>query len=282
MSTLRHKVSRDPLPLDCRKLLDHIGLAQATDLKHLKLTGPSDTSVTLTVKSLKPSLTITVTAQLTDSVADLKSLVAKSSSTAPAVDTQRLLVKGKTLSDTKLLKEYDLVDGATIHLLLKPADKAHPGPSSSPALAPAPSQSSAGMSASTFTPTSTHPDPPALTITTSLDDSHSTSMPLTITDAVAPPLGPQPQVSSAAFHQTISDPAFWQKIHALCVSEFTYENDADQTWETFLVAMKGKLSAGEAAKIRDVVGVRGKSVARLGFRWASGADADRRLGMGGA
>lgn len=57
----------------------------------------------------------------------------------------------------------------------------------------------------------------------------------------------------------MSDPQFWQKIHALCVAEFVYEDDADAAWEGFLVSMKGRLSAGEAAKIRDVVGVRGES-----------------------
>ncbi len=59
--------------------------------------------------------------------------------------------------------------------------------------------------------------------------------------------------------RTVSDPAFWQKLHALCVAEFTYEDDADSAWENFLIGMKGRLSAGEAARIRDVVGVRGES-----------------------
>lgn len=46
------------------------------------------------------------------------------------------------------------------------------------------------------------------------------------------------------------------------MSEFIYEDDADAAWEGFLVSMKGRLSAGEAALIRDVVGVRGKSLRR--------------------
>ena len=83
-------------------------------------------------------------------------------------------------------------------------------------------------------------------------------MPLTNFDLAAPPTGPQPEITSAAFHNTIADPTFWQKIHALCVAEFEHEDEADLAWEHFLRAMKGKLSAGEAAKIRDVVGVRGQ------------------------
>jgi hypothetical protein len=74
----------------------------------------------------------------------------------------------------------------------------------------------------------------------------------------APPLGPGPEVTSATFHRTVADPVFWQKVHALCVSEFAYEDEGDSCWESFLRSMKGKLSAGEAAKIRDVVGVRGE------------------------
>ena len=91
------------------------------------------------------------------------------------------------------------------------------------------------------------------------DDSiPGTPVPLTDNDIDVPPLGPQPQVSSAAYHNTISDPSFWQKVHAICVTEFILEDDADSAWETFLLSMKSKLSAGEAAKIRDVVGVRGE------------------------
>jgi len=83
-------------------------------------------------------------------------------------------------------------------------------------------------------------------------------MPLTNFDLAAPPTGPQPEITSATFHASIADPVFWQKIHALCVTEFEHGDEADLAWEHFLRAMKGKLSAGEAAKIRDVVGVRGE------------------------
>ena len=206
------------------------------------LMGP-DSSISLTVKSLKPSLSITVTAQLTDTVLDLKHSISKSSSSAPGPDTQRLLLKGKALTDTKLLKEYDIESGAIIHLMSKPTP-----------------------TATTSLPSFAHPQPssgglPSLTITTSVDDSSTpaAARPLSNIDISVPPLGPQPQVSSAAFHNTISNPLFWQKIHALCVSEFSFEDDADAAWESFLVAMKGRLSAGEAAKMRDVVGVKGQS-----------------------
>lgn len=211
----------------------------------------ADATINLTVKSLKPSLTVPVTANLSDSVAQLKALIAQSSSSAPPPDSQRLLLKGKALTDSKLLKEYDVADGATIHLYFKPNTTA------TPATPPLPSSTPAGGESSKSAPPS--PAPPSLTITTSVDDGPGTSMPLTNFDLAAPPTGPQPEVTTATFHTTIADPAFWQRIHALCITEFEHGDEADLAWEHFLRAMKGKLSAGEAAKIRDVVGVRGKS-----------------------
>ncbi|OCF30820.1 hypothetical protein I317_03671 [Kwoniella heveanensis CBS 569] len=217
--------------------------------------GAQDNTVQLTIKSLRPSLTITLSAQLTDTVSDLKSAIASSSSNAPSADTQRLLLKGKALTDTKLLKEYDITSGATLHLMVKAAAPASVSTTDTRA-----TETGLTSDEATFPPpSSASPAPPALTITTSLDSSSTagTSMPLSVLDSAAPPTGPQPQVSSATFHTTVADPAFWQKIHALCVSEFAYEEEADSAWETFLVSMKGRLSAGEAARIRDVVGVSG-------------------------
>jgi len=200
-------------------------------------------SLTLTVKSLKPALTFTITAQTTDTISHLKTLVSKASSSAPAPDSQRLLLKGKALADTKLIKEYNIPDGATLTLMVKAPTA---GTSAPPAAAPTPSPGPSGP----------RPPAPSLTITTELEG--ASSQPVTDANIDVPPSGPQPQVSSAAFHGTISDPKFWQRIHALCVSEFVLEDDADAAWETFLVSMKSRLSAGEAAKIRDVVGVNGE------------------------
>lgn len=230
----------------------------------------------LIVKSLKPSLTFPISASPTDSISKLKSLVAASSPSAPPVDTQRLLLKGKALADNKLLKEYDISEGSTIHLVLKPTSVTIDPPTMS-VPAPVPSNDPPALEAGasiqhgdkvksmpSSSSASSIPRPaghghtrvPSLTITTDVDARPgSPGSPLIVTDA--PSLGPQAQVSSAAFHQTVSNPQFWQKLHAICVSEFVYEDDADAAWEGFLVSMKGRLSAGEAALIRDVVGVRG-------------------------
>jgi hypothetical protein len=250
-----------------------------------------DSSISITIKSLKPALTIPLTVQITDTISDLKSLIAKSSNNAPSAETQRLLLKGKALTDTKLIKEYDIAEGSTVHLMIKPSNTATATPPTEiampepfkpdPALIsqPLPKASSpTGSRPSTYThhhsrtrswsnvppPEPPSPTPPSLTITTSLNDPARPSQSHEVTDADidVPPKGPQAQVTSAAFHKTISDPEFWQRVHALCVGEFAFEDDADQTWEGFLLSMKGRLSAGEAAKIRDVVGVRGKCTAR--------------------
>ena len=216
-----------------------------------------DATVNLTVKSLKPSLSLPITISLTDSVSQLKSLISQASTSAPPADSQRLLLKGKALTDSKLLKEYDISDGAIVHLYFKPAAAAAaPTPALNLESTSDASTSTPPVDKSTSAPPS--PAPPALTITTSVEDGPGTSMPLTNFDLAAPPTGPQPEITSATFHASIADPVFWQKIHALCVTEFEHGDEADLAWEHFLRAMKGKLSAGEAAKIRDVVGVRGE------------------------
>ena len=71
------------------------------------------------IKSLKPPKTYTLAVQSSDTIADIKSYLA-SQSGAPPVDVQRLLLKGKALADAKLLKEYNIKDGDTVNLMVKP------------------------------------------------------------------------------------------------------------------------------------------------------------------
>ncbi|ORX36421.1 ubiquitin-related domain-containing protein [Kockovaella imperatae] len=218
-----------------------VPVADPPDVMDVDTSPSQDSSMNLTIKSLKPALTVSVTAQSTDTVADLKKNISKSSSAAPPPEGQRLLLKGKALTDSKLLKEYDIEDGAVVHLMMKPTAVTVEKTEAIPA------------------PSSSHARTPSLTITTAVDDDSKPgqAVPITDNDIDVPPLGPQPQVSSALFHKTLSDPHFWQKLHALCVTEFTMEDDADAAWEVFLLSMKSRLSAGEAAKIRDIVGIRG-------------------------
>lgn len=205
----------------------------------------ADANVNLTVKSIKPPLTLSLSASLTDSVTDLKDLVAKQSG-APAADAQRLLLKGKALADAKLLKEYDLADGAVITLMIKPG-----ATSAAAAPAPAPVQTTPIK-----TPTPSRGGAPHLTITTPVEGASPSEIPDGL-DFDRSPECPSP-VSSKAFHTTAASPEFWQKVHDLCHSEFSQELDADTVFDTFLISMQGRLSASEFAKIRDVVGVTGE------------------------
>lgn len=203
--------------------------------------------MTLTIKCLKPALQIPITASLSDSVADLKAAIAAANPAAPVPDAQRLLIKGKALADSKLLKEYDLADGAVINLLAK----AVPAPAPSQA-APAPPK----------TPTTTRPrhlSTPSLTITTT--DS------MDIDPAFASDYSPEPPspVSGANFHRTLSSTEFWQKVHALAQSEFETAAQADTVFDNFLMSVKNRLTASEAAKIRDVVGVAGEFASVVGW-----------------
>lgn len=174
-------------------------------------------------------------------MADLKAAIAAANPAAPVAEAQRLLLKGKALADAKLLKEYDLADGAIINLLAKPAPPA-----------PAPSQA-APVPVTPAPPTRPrHLSTPSLTITTTdemdIDPAYAS-------DVSAEPPSP---VSSAKFHRTLSAPDFWQKVHALCQEEFGNEAEADTVFDSFLMSVKSRITASESAKIRDVVGVAGE------------------------
>jgi UV excision repair protein RAD23 len=60
-----------------------------------------------------------------------------------------------------------------------------------------------------------------------------------------------------SYHQTIANPAFWDKMQSFLTSEFTTKEDADNAFEAFLIASKEQLTAGEIAKIRDSTGNHG-------------------------
>ncbi|TXT11050.1 hypothetical protein VHUM_01801 [Vanrija humicola] len=207
-----------------------------------------DAAITLTVKSARPPLTLSISAHPSDSVTDLKARVAAAPG-APPADAQRLLLKGKVLADAKLLKEYDLADGAVLTLMAKPGAKAAAAPAPSP---PAAAAEAAPALAHTRSRSYTAADLPQLTITTDSPGAGPTDVPeYSLSEQ------PSPALSTAAFHSAIANPDFWQKLHALAQTEFASQDDADYVVDTFLVAMKGRLSATEAAKIRDVVGVAG-------------------------
>jgi ubiquitin-like protein 4 len=76
-------------------------------------------SISITFKSAKPPASYTLSVQPTDTVASIKAQLAAATN-APPPDAQRLLLKGKALADSKLLKEYTVKDGDTVNLIVKP------------------------------------------------------------------------------------------------------------------------------------------------------------------
>lgn len=89
------------------------------------------------IKSLKTPKTYTLAVQSSDTIADIKSHLA-SQPGAPPVDVQRLLLKGKALADAKLLKEYNIRDGDTVNLMVKPGYDWNQAPESPKLDIPAP------------------------------------------------------------------------------------------------------------------------------------------------
>ncbi|KAF8761685.1 OPT oligopeptide transporter protein [Rhizoctonia solani] len=198
--------------------------------------------INVTVKSLKPALAFPLVVLPTDSIASIKEQLAQHSR-APPADAQRLLLKGKALADNKLLQEYDIGDGATINLLIKPGVEwtgiERPMATlseKSPSHLRLPSQENipSVVLSPIPDPEGRAPSPHALAL-----------------DAPPPPISSSVRQS---YHQTISNPAFWDKMQAFLSAEFSNREDADNAFEAFLIASKEQLTAGEIAKIRDATG----------------------------
>ncbi|KAG8754048.1 hypothetical protein FRC12_011332 [Ceratobasidium sp. 428] len=215
-----------------------------------KTTQPGVTGqINVTVKSLKPPISFPLSVFPTDSVASIKEQLAQHSR-APPADAQRLLLKGKALADTKLLQEYEIGDGATINLLIKPGIEwtGEEKPMASAAAvdkAPGhlriPSQSDMAIPSVVLSPI---PDP----------EGRAPSPHALALDATPPPLSSSVRPS---YHQTIASPEFWDKLHGFLSQEFNNKEDADGAFESFLIASKEQLTAGEIAKIRDSTGIVG-------------------------
>lgn len=244
-----------------------------------KLSSEASTSasgpITITFKSLKPPASFKLSVQPTDSIASIKAQLASQPS-APPADAQRLLLKGKALADTKLLKEYtNIKDGDTVNLMIKPGFDWDPtAPTSSPEIAtpkpmPAAEVSVKGpfSSLSGSLDVNARPRPGKHTRIPSvvLSPSPSNDTPaggekdivISLDDAVLPsPTSHAAEVLSS-YHKTISNPEFWVKLYAFLVDEFATDADLHIAFEDFLCASKATLSPSEIAKIRDTVGIVG-------------------------
>lgn len=185
-------------------------------------------------KSAKPAISFPLKVSLSDTISTIKQQLA-SYPRAPSVDIQRLLLKGKALADNKLLKEYGAAEGTVINLMIKPGS--HWDGSELPVI----KESDFSI--------------PSLVVSTS-DSAKPFPVPLDLNiSSFPPPPQSAPEVSS--FHNNISSPAFWTRLHLFLQGEFNNKDDAAAAFEQFFLASKSNLTVGEIAKIRDQVGIVG-------------------------
>ena len=171
---------------------------------------------------------------LTDTISVIKAQLAAQPS-APPADVQRLLLKGKALADGKLLKEYNIKDGDTVNLMVKPGH--HWDPNTAPSSTPEPPTSSTSLSSMSSSPNpnpfgsgSLDPSPrskagghgkhqriPSVVLSPSPSgDSPGVvekDIVLTIDAGVLPnPVAQNESLST--YHQTVASPEFWERLYA--------------------------------------------------------------------
>ncbi|THH26395.1 hypothetical protein EUX98_g7794 [Antrodiella citrinella] len=227
-------------------------------------------SIDITIKSTKPAQSYSLSVQSTDTIATIKSQLA-SRPGAPPADVQRLLLKGKALADGKLLKEYDVKEGDTVNLMVKPGfhwDPSDTAPSPLPAFISSSSKTPVGPEHITLLPEQPskssrgHARIPSVVLSPSpslmaAPDEKLIDIPLLLDTSSIPDSGPLSSAGETTYHETVSQPIFWDRLFTFLSGEFSNQSDAATAWEDFFRASKGQLSVSEIAKIRDNVGVIG-------------------------
>lgn len=231
---------------------------------------PSVASIDITFKSLKPPQSFTLSVQPTDSISGIKSQLA-SQPRAPPADAQRLLLKGKALADNKLLKEYNVKDGDTINLMVKPGfdwdPSTAPFPSSEPEtkslLEPDMKSSLSSDSLPKLSTGFRHTRTPSIVLSPSPSvislepEGKPQDINLTLDTSSIPTASLSPATQSS-YQATICEPEFWENLLSFLRKAFNNDNDALVAFENFLCASKGAMSkASDIARIRDYVGVSG-------------------------
>jgi len=236
-----------------------------TPPKREEISSTSTDSLSIVIKSLKPLKTYSLAVQPSDTIADIKSHLA-SQSGAPPVDVQRLLLKGKALADAKLLKEYNIKDGDTVNLMVKPgydwSQLAEPPkvdiPESEPE-PPTPEPSSLTVEPET-TRSDRHRRVPSVILSpspntlTPLREGAPVDVALSLDDSdVLPPVLAPP----TPYQNVISSPDFWGDLLDFLSPRFHSRSDVESAFEEFFRASKTSLTPHQIARIRDHVGVTG-------------------------
>ncbi|KAA1472481.1 hypothetical protein DENSPDRAFT_838763 [Dentipellis sp. KUC8613] len=218
---------------------------------------PPIETVQVTFKSSKPPFSISIPVSLADSISTIKTQLAAQPH-APPADAQRLLLKGKALADTKLLKEYSVKEGDTVNLMVKPGFEWDPTKET-----PAPSEPSASLSPNASAGKKRgHGRIPSVVLSPTPSSATEEVQDIPLVDESGITVAGEHSRSSSPIPQTtyrttISQPEFWEKLHNFLSSEFSSHDDAATAFDNFLNASKGLLTPNEIAKIRDHVGVVG-------------------------
>ncbi|KPV75589.1 uncharacterized protein RHOBADRAFT_53552 [Rhodotorula graminis WP1] len=207
----------------------------------------ADATVKLTVKSLKPALSFTLAARPTATVADLKKQLAAAEKDAPAPEQQRWILKGKAMGDGKLLREFDVQDGAVVNLMITKAPAAAAAPSSSTASAASPS--SPGVPALTLSEpsTSSSSTAPQVSLAKDLD-----ALPLSTSSTS--PAHPEHAGLSPAFLSSVASPALWQSVRDTVEGHFEGNKEAQRVWEAMFEGAQEWIRPNDKALIRERVG----------------------------
>ncbi|KAG0148586.1 hypothetical protein CROQUDRAFT_60352 [Cronartium quercuum f. sp. fusiforme G11] len=215
----------------------------------------SSAPIPLTIKSLKPVLVFNLKCGLTSTIAELKQQLTSSDSSAPPVDSQRWLYKGKALADNKLLKEYDAIQpNETIHLMIKPSTNVLPSAENSESAAGhvrRPSNSPLAMNIPKITMDN---EGGQLGETPFIARSRSGS--IHTNPSQSPHLG-----ISESFRTVVTKNEFWVGLKDFLTEQFgpygPAESNARQMWEHWFIASKEWLSASDIARIREAAGISG-------------------------
>ncbi|SCV74322.1 BQ2448_6754 [Microbotryum intermedium] len=249
---------------------------------------PTNDEIELTVKSLKPALSFSLKASPTSTIQTLKMLLVQQNPTAPAPEQQRWILKGKSMGDTKLLREFAVENGSVVNLMITKAaaqaQAADPEPTEATAT-PAGASTTLASTSSALSPPSTpahggtasgrHSRVPSLTLSEppepytpsrrgSSAGSHRSVPSLSITtDLLSSPLSldsHQPASARSAgsdeFIAGVSNPTLWTEAFELLKRHFEGdESKAQSVWESWLSGSRDWISPGDKALIRSKAGV---------------------------
>jgi hypothetical protein len=166
----------------------------------------------ITFKSLKPPYSITIPVSPADSISSIKGQISTQPN-APPADAQRLLLKGKALADAKLLQEYNVQDGGTINLMVKPGVDWDPTkPQEPPALL---SVETSSLTAAATAKKRGHSRIPSVVLSTPSSPLEK-PQDIQLVDAdgftFSAEIGTEPTVPQTTYRTTVSQPEYWEKL----------------------------------------------------------------------